>query len=87
MAPGLSQEGKDQLYKLTFEILDALAHDELPRVRQIVSEEIKRSDSIPRDIVEHLARDVELVVSAPILQYSPLLGDKELIEIIESAPV
>ena len=87
LAPGLSQEGKDQLYKLTFEILDALAHDELPRVRQIVSEEIKRSDSIPRDIVEHLARDVELVVSAPILQYSPLLGDQELIEIIESSPV
>ena len=87
LAPGLSQEGKDQLHKLTFEILDALAHDELPRVRQIVAEEIKRSDAIPRDIVQHLARDVELIVSAPILQYSPLLGDKELIEIIESAPV
>lgn len=87
LAPKLSQEEKDQVYKLTFEILDALAHDELPRVRQIVAEEIKRSDAIPRHMVHHLARDVELVVSAPILQYSPLLGDKELLEIIESAPV
>lgn len=87
LAPGLSKAEQDQLYKLTFEILDALAHDELPRVRQIVSEEIKRSNSIPRDIVQHLARDVELVVSAPILEYSPLLGDRELLEIIESEPV
>lgn len=87
LAPNLSQEEQDQVYKLTFEILDKLAHDELPRVRQIVSEEIKRSDSIPRDIIRHLARDVELVVSAPILEYSPLLGDRELLEIIESDPV
>ncbi len=87
LAPRLSQEEKDQIYRLTFEILDTLAHDELPRVRQIVSEEIKLSDSIPRDIVQHLARDVELVVSAPVLQYSPLLGDQELLEIIESKPV
>ena len=87
LAPNLSQEEQDQVYKLTFEILDKLAHDELPRVRQIVSEEIKRSDSIPRDIIRHLAQDVELVVSAPILEYSPLLGDRELLEIIESDPV
>ena len=87
LAPNLSPEAKDQVYKLTVEILDTLAHDELPRVRQIVSEEIKRSDSIPRNIVQYLARDVELVVSAPVLQYSPLLGDKELLEIIECEPI
>lgn len=87
LAPHLSREEHDQVYKLTCEILDTLAHDELPRVRQIVSEEIKHSDAIPRDLVKHLARDVELVVSAPVLQYSPLLGDRELLEIIESKPV
>ena len=87
LAPSLGPGAKDQVYKLTVEILDTLAHDELPRVRQIVSEEIKRSDSIPRGIVEYLARDVELVVSAPVLQYSPLLNDRELLEIIDSDPV
>ena len=87
LAPALGPGAKDQVYKLTVEILDTLAHDELPRVRQIVSEEIKRSDSIPRGIVEYLARDVELVVSAPVLQYSPLLNDRELLEIIESDPI
>lgn len=87
LAPDLGPGEKDQVYKLTVEILDTLAHDELPRVRQIVSEEIKRSDSIPRNIVEYLARDVELVVSAPVLQYSPLLNDRELLEIIESDPI
>ena len=87
LAPTLNQAEKDQVYKLTLEILDTLAHDELPRVRQIVSEEIKRSMTIPGNIVRHLARDVEHVVSAPILEYSPLLGDSELLEIIESKPV
>lgn len=87
LAPTLSRQEQDQVYKLTCEILDTLAHDALPRVRQIVSEEIKYSDTIPRHIVMHLARDVELVVSAPVLQYSPLLGDRELLEIIESKPV
>ena len=87
LAPNLSREELDQVYKLTFEILDTLAHDELPRVRQIVSEEIKRSETIPRAIVQHLAHDVEHVVSAPVLQYSPLLGDRELLEIIECKPV
>ena len=87
LAPTLSRQEQDQVYKLTCEILDTLAHDALPRVRQIVSEEIKYSGTIPSHIVMHLARDVELVVSAPVLQYSPLLGDRELLEIIESKPV
>ena len=87
LVPGLSPEAQDQVHRLTFEILEALAHDELPRVRQIVSEEIKRCATIPRQIIGRLARDVELIVSAPVLQYSPLLGDDDLLEIIASEPV
>ena len=87
LAPGLSPEAQDEVHRLTFEILEALAHGELPRVRQIVSEEIMRCATIPRRIIRRLARDVELIVSAPVLQYSPLLGDGDLLEIIRSEPV
>ena len=87
LAPGLSQEAQDQIQQLTFEVLDILAHDQLPQVRQIIAEEIKRSETVPRAIVQHLARDLELIVSAPVLEYSPLLSDDDLLEIIESAPV
>jgi uncharacterized protein (DUF2336 family) len=87
IAPGLSQDAQEQIQELTFEILDILAHDQLPQVRQIIAEEIKQSDSVPRAIIQHLARDLELIVAAPVLEYSPLLSDEDLIEIIESDSV
>ncbi|MFP6742736.1 MAG: hypothetical protein VCD33_14125, partial [Alphaproteobacteria bacterium] len=87
IAPDLSQDAQDQIRELTFEVLDILAHDQLPQVRQIIAEEIKRSDSVPRAIIQRLARDLELTVAAPVLEYSPLLSDEDLIEIIESDSV
>ena len=87
LAPRLNEAEKRHLQELTFEILDLLAHDLLPRVRQIVAEEIKHCASVPRRIVHDLARDVEIIVSAPVLEYSPLLKDEELLEIIASGTV
>jgi uncharacterized protein (DUF2336 family) len=40
---------------------------------------------VPKNIVDMLARDIEEEVAAPILEYSPLLSDTDLIEIITSA--
>ena len=57
------------------------------RVRAILAEEIKYLNCIPKDIALHLARDVESIVATPILEYSPLLSDADLIEIIASGPV
>lgn len=87
IAPNLSQDAQDQIQELTFEVLDILAHDQLPQVRRIIAEEIKRSDTVPRAIIQHLARDLELIVAAPVLEYSPLLSDDDLLEIIESESV
>ena len=87
LAPELSAEDKDHLQQLTLEILDILAHDQLPRVRQIVAEEIKHCEDVPRPMIRDLARDVELMVAAPVLEYSPLLDDDDLLEIIASRPV
>ncbi len=87
LVPRLSDEEKDQLRELTFEILDMLARDQLPQVRRIVADEIKQCENVPRAIVHRLASDVELVVAAPVLEYSPLLSVADLLEIIESEPV
>jgi uncharacterized protein (DUF2336 family) len=56
-------------------------------VRAILAEEIKYLDCIPHDIVFRLAQDVESVVAAPILEYSPLLSDADLIEVIACGQV
>ena len=37
IAPNLSQDAQDQIQERTFEVLDILAHDQLPRVRQIIA--------------------------------------------------
>ncbi len=63
-------------------MLGVLARDQLPRVRQLVAEEIKYADNVPGDIIQDLARDLELIASAPILEYSVLLSDHDILEIV-----
>jgi uncharacterized protein (DUF2336 family) len=87
LMPGLSQRESSHVFALTLETLECLARDAAVRVRAILAEEIKRLDCIPRDIVLRLARDLNSVVAAPILQYSPLLSDADLIEIIACGEV
>lgn len=84
LLPELSQEASEKLRSLTIETLECLAQDQLPRVRQMLAEEIKSLECVPKHIVDKLARDVE-TVAAPILEYSPLLSDSDLIDIITTA--
>ena len=87
LAPDLNPAQKTRVEELTLEVLDILARDQLPRVRQIVAEEIKDCGNVPANLVKLLARDDDFVVCSPILEFSPLLTDDDLIEIIESSPV
>jgi uncharacterized protein (DUF2336 family) len=84
LMPELSVEASEKLRNLTIETLECLAQDQLPRVRQMLAEEIKHLDCVPRNVIFMLARDVE-IVAAPILEYSPLLSDSDLIDIITTA--
>ena len=82
MLPGIDEDGAKEVWRQTVEILAILAEDQLTRVRQILAEELKQSDRIPHAVVRRLAEDTEEVVSAPILEYSPLLSERDLKEII-----
>ncbi len=82
LLPGLLLVEQDHVAALTLATLERLARDETVRVRAMLSEEIKLLDCVPREIVLLLARDVEQVVASPILEYSPLLSEKDLLEVI-----
>jgi len=82
LVPGLKPGEQTALREKAIKVLEALAADQLPKVRAYVAEEIKSADSVPKAIVDKLARDVEAIVCGPILQYSPLLNDDDLREII-----
>jgi uncharacterized protein (DUF2336 family) len=82
LLPDISTNQQDKLSKMALDILDTLAHDQIRDVRAIVSDEIKHAQNVPKEIVRQLAADAETVVSAPVLEYSPLLSDRDLLEIV-----
>ena len=65
LMPGLSDQETSLAQDLTFEILNILAQDQLPRVRHIIAEEIKLATNVPQNVITRLANDVELIVAAP----------------------
>ena len=82
LLPDISVAQQDKLSKMALDILDTLARDQMPEVRAIVSEEIKQAGNVPKKMVRRLAEDAEIMVAAPVLEYSPLLSDRDLLEIV-----
>jgi uncharacterized protein (DUF2336 family) len=85
LMPGLSREENTHIYTLTIETLERLARDASVTVRAVLAEEIKGLTCVPAEIIKRLAQDAETIVAAPILEYSPLLSDADLMEIIACA--
>src|SRR5690606_26684013 len=69
LLPDISGEEAALLLKRTIEIIEILAKDQTAAVRAIVAEALKDSQKVPRKVVMTLARDVEEIVAAPILEY------------------
>ncbi len=84
LVPELSVDQREKAEELTLTVLRDLAADQLPRIRAIVSEHLKSADNVPKDIVLQLAQDLEIIVAAPVLEFSPLLSDQDLLEIIDA---
>jgi uncharacterized protein (DUF2336 family) len=82
LMPNLSPDENAQLFALTIETLDRLSRDAAVSVRAILAEEIKSLSCVPPEIARRLARDAESIVAAPILEYSPLLSDADLMEVV-----
>lgn len=87
LMPGLEARESAETVQLTIATLEELAQDSAVKVRAILAEEIKHLDCVPRDVALRLARDVEAAVASPVLEYSPLLSDADLIEIIACGQV
>lgn len=86
LAPGLTPAEQDRIRKMAYEAIEILARDQAARVRQVLSEALKDLADAPPAIIRRLARDAELIVSEPVLSFSPVLTDEDLIEIIAGNP-
>lgn len=78
-------EGDAKSTKMVHQLLDNLAKDQLPAIRGIISDAIKSLDNVPKPIVSLLAKDVDDLVASPVLEFSPLLSDAELVQIVGGA--
>lgn len=82
LLPNLSGEDANTVREQTIETLEILASDQLPSIRAILSESLKDTLEAPKHIILKLAKDVEEIVASPVLEYSPLLSETDLLEII-----
>lgn len=87
LLPELDSAGQEEARDYLVEVIEILAQDQTTRVRQIVAETLKDVASAPPRVIQRLARDVEEAVACPVLEFSPLLSDEDLLEIIEAGCV
>ncbi|WP_135079486.1 DUF2336 domain-containing protein [Terasakiella sp. SH-1] len=85
LAPDISDAERDKIKSLTYDALMVLSRDQATLVRQILSETLKDVADAPKGLIKQLAKDIELVVAGPVLQFSPVLSDEDLLEIISSS--
>jgi uncharacterized protein (DUF2336 family) len=78
---------QEKAQRFVEETLELLARDQATRVRQILAEALKSVAGAPPQVIQRLARDAEDVVACPVLEFSPLLSDEDLLEIIASSGV
>ena len=76
------QGTQEKAQRFVVETLEVLARDQATRVRQILAETLKSVADAPPQVIQQLARDAEDVVACPILEFSTLLSDQDLLEII-----
>ncbi len=82
LLPDLAPGAQDAARARVMQTLEVLAKDAATRIRAVVAETLKDVPDAPPDLVKQLARDTELAVASPVLQFSPLLTDDDLLEII-----
>jgi len=68
----------------THTALRILATDLVPDVREVLADSIKDANHAPQDVIRTLATDSKLEVCGPVLEYSPLLDEDDLVDIIGS---
>jgi len=76
----------DKERKMAEDIFRVMVNDAEVRVRSALSKQLKENQFVPHDVAMSLARDVE-DVALPILQFSEVLSDADLIEIVHSQEV
>jgi uncharacterized protein (DUF2336 family) len=86
LTPGLTGKDRDRVQQDAVANLTALVADAALRVRATIAEAVRDMPDGPRDIILHLARDPSVMVSEPVILFSPMLTAEDLVALIASGP-
>jgi uncharacterized protein (DUF2336 family) len=86
LLPGLSGDDQAAAQTHVHQTLLTLAGDAAVRVRVAISDALNTMPEAPRDVIMKLAYDPVLAVSNPIVRFSPLLTDADLLELLALPP-
>lgn len=87
LTPELGDDQRSAVYRMTVQALEVLAEDQLVQVRRILADALKDVARAPAGVIRLLAHDRELTVAQPVLEFSPVLTDEDLLAIIRSSPI
>ncbi len=82
LLPDLRPEQNEKVTEMAYEILQTLAVDQDKQVRIALADSVKSLGTIPKSIAMTLAEDPEDAVALPILEFSFLLDDHDLMGLI-----
>lgn len=85
-APDVAGLDKERLLRLSSDVLEILARDQMPKVRRILAEALKDVTHAPPAVIRRLSLDAEISVAAPVLEFSPVLTEADLLQVIAAAP-
>lgn len=74
----------DQERSVANDILRLLADDISIRIRMMISEKFCQDEKVPYDLIKKLATDIEDMVSVPVIQFSNVLSEQDLLDIIRN---
>ncbi len=86
MAAGLCHSGQNRLERVVRSLLGSLVTDEAERVRAMIADALKDLPHAPADVIQKLAQDTAISVSEPIIRFSPLLSESDLLQLLAAPP-
>jgi uncharacterized protein (DUF2336 family) len=86
LAPELGRHGQDRLQRMAWETLSILVQDSAMQVRAAIAAAVADLPDAPRDLILRLARDTAMPVAEPVIRFSPLLTDEDLLALLVDPP-
>lgn len=86
LTPTLGTDARQRVQRDAVASLTAMVADAALRVRANIAEAVKGLADGPRDIILRLAHDPAVMVCGPVIRFSPMLTQEDLVTLITSGP-